>query len=483
MGDLQVICGIKKLNNNNYNSWSTCIMSYMQGQDLWEVVNGNERDLTIAQYFHKVKSLCREISELDPEAPIGETRMKRIIIHGLKPEFRSFVAAVQGWPTQPSLVELENLLAGQEALAKQMGGASLKNDEEALYASKGRRNSKVSGFKKSDDKARSHQSEGSIRTAEGSKNHGNVKKFKGKCYKCGKKGHMMKDCWLKKSVVESNAATLKIKDEWDFEASFTADEDDLALATITSNQINYENDWIVDSGCSNYMTDNSKLSTTHVGNTVVSPQYNEAEDVKIYSNVEILSEPVMMGQRMESVYLMSAETAYVDKARRNETADLWHMRLSHVSYSKLDVMMRKSMLKGLPKLEVRRDTICAGCQYGYDSQRKGWPCCDPTIGKCYISRNVVFNEASSWWSLSQEILPDSGVFKEAVEDSQIKLILENIEAENGDQDVAVVQSPWQTGVYQRQEEEREPNEAEVETPLERSLGMVNGTEADVERKY
>ena len=42
MGDLQVIGGIKKLNNQNYNSWSTCMMSYMQGQDLWEVVNGTE---------------------------------------------------------------------------------------------------------------------------------------------------------------------------------------------------------------------------------------------------------------------------------------------------------------------------------------------------------------------------------------------------------------------------------------------------------
>ena len=53
--------------------------------------------MTIAQYFHKVKSLCREISKLDPEAHIGDIRMKRIIIHGLKPEFRSFVAAIQGW--------------------------------------------------------------------------------------------------------------------------------------------------------------------------------------------------------------------------------------------------------------------------------------------------------------------------------------------------------------------------------------------------
>ena len=43
MGDLQVVVGgIKKLNNQNCNTWFTCMSSYMQGQDLWEVVNGNE---------------------------------------------------------------------------------------------------------------------------------------------------------------------------------------------------------------------------------------------------------------------------------------------------------------------------------------------------------------------------------------------------------------------------------------------------------
>ncbi|KAM0971568.1 hypothetical protein ACFX2I_019359 [Malus domestica] len=160
MVDLQVVGGIKKLNNKNYNTWATCMKSYLQGQDLWEVVSGGEvtqpaakdangilrewkikagktmfalkatieeemlehiqdakmpkeawdtfvtlfskkndtrlqllenellsmaqRDMTIAQYFHKVKSICREISELDPTASIGETRMKRIIIHGLR---------------------------------------------------------------------------------------------------------------------------------------------------------------------------------------------------------------------------------------------------------------------------------------------------------------------------------------------------------------------------------------------------------------
>ena len=67
---------------------------------------------------------------------------------------------------------------------------------------------------------------------------------------------------------------------------------------------------------------------------------------------------------MESVYVMSAESAYVDKTRKNETVDLWHARLGHVSYHKLKVMMNKSLVKGLPQLECREDTVCAGCQYG-----------------------------------------------------------------------------------------------------------------------
>ena len=88
------------------------------------------------------------------------------------------------------------------------------------------------------------------------------------------------------------------------------------------------------------------------------------KDVMVYRNVKVQEEPMMKGRRVESVYVMSAEIAYVDKMRKNETTELWHMKLSHVSYSKLDMMMRKSMLKGLPQLEVRTNMVCAGCQYG-----------------------------------------------------------------------------------------------------------------------
>lgn len=45
------------------------------------------------------------------------------------------------------------------------------------------------------------------------------------------------------------------------------------------------------------------------------------------------------------------------------------MRLSHVSYDKLDLMMKKQMVKGLPQLEIRKDIICVGCQFGKAHQQ------------------------------------------------------------------------------------------------------------------
>ncbi|KAL8132396.1 hypothetical protein AgCh_008045 [Apium graveolens] len=171
---------------------------------------------------------------------------------------------------------------------------------------------------------------------------------------------MAKDCWSKNKNAESNVATSKVEEEWDAEALVALDGEELAL-TVTTNQIDYENDWIVDSGYSNHMTgdvnklknlteykgsrvvlttDNSKLPIAHIGDLTVSPHHH---------NVEV---------PLQNVYHVP------DKTRINETADLWHARLSHVSYSKLDVMMQKSMLKGLPQLKVRTDIVCAGCQYG-----------------------------------------------------------------------------------------------------------------------
>ena len=157
MGDLQIVGGVKKLNNQNYNMWAILMESYLQGQDLWEIIRGNNvkpptddatlkkwninignamfiiksqhkkkvktskeasdtfamifsrknntrlqllkneplsvsrQDMTINEYFNKIKFLSYEISELDHTATIFEFRIKRIIVHSSRLEFRSFL--------------------------------------------------------------------------------------------------------------------------------------------------------------------------------------------------------------------------------------------------------------------------------------------------------------------------------------------------------------------------------------------------------
>ena len=66
---------------------------------------------------------------------------------------------------------------------------------------------------------------------------------------------------------------------------------------------------------------------------------------------------------MDSIYVLSIESAYVDKTRKNETTNLWHARLGHVGYHKLKLIMKKFMLKGLLQHKIRIDVVCAGCQY------------------------------------------------------------------------------------------------------------------------
>ena len=59
--------------------------------------------------------------------------MKIIIIHGLRLEYRSFITIIQGWLTQSTILELENLLVNQKTLAKQLARVSVKREEETFF--------------------------------------------------------------------------------------------------------------------------------------------------------------------------------------------------------------------------------------------------------------------------------------------------------------------------------------------------------------
>ena len=61
-----------------------------------ELLSISQCNMKIAQYLHRVKSICQLITKLDPKFVIGKARMKRIIIHGLWPEYWSSIQVKDG---------------------------------------------------------------------------------------------------------------------------------------------------------------------------------------------------------------------------------------------------------------------------------------------------------------------------------------------------------------------------------------------------
>ena len=72
-------------------AWDMFVMLFSKKSDTWlqllenELLSISQRDMTIAQYFHKVKTICQEITNLESKSKIREDRMKRIIIYKLRP--------------------------------------------------------------------------------------------------------------------------------------------------------------------------------------------------------------------------------------------------------------------------------------------------------------------------------------------------------------------------------------------------------------
>lgn len=110
---------------------------------------------------------------------------------------------------------------------------------------------------------------------------------------------------------------------------------------------------------------------------------------------------------------------------------------------------------------------------GYDEKRKGWKCFDPQTGKCYTSKNVVFDESSSWWSAESVVLLDSKEIEESLQKHDETDRIEQTMEEERIDDVSGFQlpessmSPWQTRNDNKTIEEERPNQyEELEEPKE-----------------
>ncbi|KAK9288987.1 hypothetical protein L1049_017458 [Liquidambar formosana] len=77
MADLaNAIGGFEKLNEHNYEYWRLCIEAYLQGQDSWEIVGGNETTAT-----ENAEALCKWRIKAGGEKKFGRAIRAPIIVY------------------------------------------------------------------------------------------------------------------------------------------------------------------------------------------------------------------------------------------------------------------------------------------------------------------------------------------------------------------------------------------------------------------
>ncbi|KAH7856163.1 hypothetical protein Vadar_033466 [Vaccinium darrowii] len=390
---------------NQFGVEKLCMEAYLQGQDLWEIVNGGDSEMPTdtpenaeARRKWKIKcgkalfALCGSISKELIEHIRAKEKPKEIWqlleqlfakkhMARLQMLENELANTTQGWATQPTIIELENLLSNQEALAKQMASASISGKDDALFIGNNWKNNQHQG-----KNWRNNQQQGNNK-----KNNQNQQQ-----------GHNWKNNqqqgsnWKKKNqqtvMVEGNVGAFKNGSgkpsgnrEWDTCLSTEIldkrkmSREPVLTSTNASMNVDYKKDWIIDSGCSHHLTsddslfsslqeykgqdaivtaDNSihpvknegtvKVNASNVGCVTLNSVYHVpgmtknlvsvsqisnsgkyvlfgTDDIKVLSNIRNMEADILLeGKRVKSLYVLSASDAYVEKTSKQDNASLWH---------------------------------------------------------------------------------------------------------------------------------------------------------------
>nr|GEV48340.1 hypothetical protein [Tanacetum cinerariifolium] len=125
--------------------------------------------------------------------------------------------------------------------------------------------------------------------------------------------------------------------------------------------------FIVDSGCTKHMTGNLQLlcnfvekflGTVHFGNDQFAPILGYGDLVQ--GNVTINRVYYVKGLN-HNLFLVG-QFCYADLEATPTQAWLWHRRLSHLNFDYINLLSKKDIVIGLPKLKYVKDQLCSSCE-------------------------------------------------------------------------------------------------------------------------
>lgn len=227
------------------------------------------------------------------------------------------------------------------------------------------------------------------------------------CHYCKKFGHKASDCWTKQ------------KDDKPVNFAENVDNESKLFVVQSSPETTNDGVWFVDSGCSNHMcgiktmfkeidesckgevrTGDNKLLQVH-GKGIIGIKTNQGS-IKLLNDVQYVPNLscnlLSVGQLLENGYYVLFDDfccSIHDKKSGNllvtipmaqnkifplnvndvkncslvaksDDAKLWHLRYRHLNEKGLQLLSKKNMVVGLPKLGTL--SFCEGCVYGKHSR-------------------------------------------------------------------------------------------------------------------
>ncbi|CAH9104519.1 unnamed protein product, partial [Cuscuta europaea] len=240
------------------------------------------------------------------------------------------------------------------------------------------------------------------------------------CYVCSKYGHFSYECWYRDQSGEK-------EEEAHVAENQGSDEEVVLMATtMAESDLNCENTWYLDTGCSNHMSsrkdwfveldENAKSKVRFADDSIINTEGRgkiqiSCKDGKKALISDVLFVPAMrhnllsLGQLLEKDYRIHMQDRFMKVFDKNgvlilkaplspnrtfkidilvnkdvcfkvdalEESWLWHYRFGHLNWKSLKQLGEKKMVIGLPSIQSEAK-ICENCIVGKQTRRgfKSW---------------------------------------------------------------------------------------------------------------
>ncbi|GJV06299.1 retrovirus-related pol polyprotein from transposon TNT 1-94, partial [Tanacetum coccineum] len=118
--------------------------------------------------------------------------------------------------------------------------------------------------------------------------------------------------------------------------------------------------FIVDSGCTKHMTGNLKLLCNFVEKYLGTIRFGNDQFALILGYGDLVQGNIMINR----VYYVEGLNHNLFSVGQFCDADLelWHRRLSHLNFDYINLLLKKDVVIGLPKLKYVKDQLCSSCE-------------------------------------------------------------------------------------------------------------------------